>query len=208
MKKTKFHRLLAFVLAVAFLMGGALTVSAADVGMKGSTTTKTLAEIKEQLNAITEDTPDTAATGLELSSELADGLAKGKVYIQQQVDAINAILSQIGSTGGAFSSASVANTLTYNAFHPHETGLNFVPFDGYLASLHEGEGILSAEENRIWQAFKNGQRGVDYDTLGGVMRDNVKPGGNVYLDGRVVGHVVSQMQGNSYRTLQRSGWQQ
>ena len=52
MKKTKFHRLLAFVLAVAFLMGGALTISAADVGMKGSTTTKTLAEIKEQLNAI------------------------------------------------------------------------------------------------------------------------------------------------------------
>ncbi len=53
MKKTKFHRLLAFVLAVTFLIGGALTVSAADVGMKGSTTTKTLAEIKEQLNAIT-----------------------------------------------------------------------------------------------------------------------------------------------------------
>lgn len=53
MKKTKFHRLLAFVLAAAFLLGGALTVNAADVGMKGSTTTKTLAEIKEQLNAIT-----------------------------------------------------------------------------------------------------------------------------------------------------------
>lgn len=52
MKKTKFHRLLAFVLAFAFLMGGMLTVSAANEGMQGSTTTKTLAEIKEQLNAI------------------------------------------------------------------------------------------------------------------------------------------------------------
>lgn len=52
MKKPKFHRLLAFVLAVTFLMGGVLTVSATTTGMKGSTTTKTLAEIKEQLNAI------------------------------------------------------------------------------------------------------------------------------------------------------------
>jgi hypothetical protein len=89
----------------------------------------------------------------------------------------------------------------------HATGLNYVPFDGYLAQLHEGEGILNAEENRIWQAFKNGQRGVDYDQLGGIMRDSIKPGGDVYLDGRVVGAVVSQMQGNQYRTMQRSGWQ-
>ena len=56
MKKTKFHRLLAFVLAFAFLIGGALTVSAATPGMQGSTTNKTLAEIKEQLNAIPYDT--------------------------------------------------------------------------------------------------------------------------------------------------------
>ena len=52
MKKTKFHRLLAFVLAFSFLIGGALTVNAATEGMNGSTTNKTLAEIKEQLNAI------------------------------------------------------------------------------------------------------------------------------------------------------------
>ena len=91
----------------------------------------------------------------------------------------------------------------------HETGLNYVPFTGYLASLHEGEGILSAEENRIWQRFRNGQPGgMDYDALGGVMRDNVRAGGNVYLDGRTVGRVISDMQGDQYRALQRSGWQQ
>lgn len=89
----------------------------------------------------------------------------------------------------------------------HEMGLSVVPYTGYLASLHEGEGILTAEENRIWRQFKDGQRGVDYDQLGGVMRDNINPGGNVYLDGTTVGKVVSKMQGQSYRTLQRSGWQ-
>jgi hypothetical protein len=85
--------------------------------------------------------------------------------------------------------------------------LDYVPFDGMLAQLHEGESILPAEEARIWRQFKDGQRGVDYDQLGGVMRDNINPGGDVYLDGATVGKVVSRMQGNSYRSLQRSGWQ-
>ena len=59
------------------------------------------------------------------------------------------------------------------------------------------------------QAYKNGyhSNGVDYDVLGGLMRNNVKAGGDVYLEGRVVGQVVSGIQGRSYRNLQRSGWQ-
>ena len=69
--------------------------------------------------------------------------------------------------------------------------------------------MLTAEENRVWQRFKNGQgnNAFDYDTMGGVMRDNIKAGGNVYLDGRVVGSVISDQQGKTYRQLQRSGWQ-
>ena len=86
-------------------------------------------------------------------------------------------------------------------------GMDWIPFDGFLAQLHEGEAVLTAEENRIWQQFKNGGRGVDYDQLGGMI-SGIKPGGDVYLDGRVVGSVISQMQGNQYRTMQRSGWQQ
>ena len=90
-------------------------------------------------------------------------------------------------------------------------GLDFVPFDGYLSQLHEGEGILTAEENRVWQQFKNGMtsnaNAMDYDTLGNVMRDNVHAGGNVYLDGVTVGRVVSGRQADSYRALERNGWQ-
>ena len=61
-------------------------------------------------------------------------------------------------------------------------------------------------KQRIWQAFKNGQRGVDYDQLGGMI-SGIKPGGNVYLNGRVVGQVMSEEQGAQYRNLKRSGWQ-
>ena len=85
-------------------------------------------------------------------------------------------------------------------------GADWIPFDGFLAQLHQGEAVLTAEENRVWQAFKNGQRGVDYDQIGGMI-SGIKPGGDVYLEGRVVGQVVSQIQGNQYRSMQRSGWQ-
>ncbi|MCI5676581.1 MAG: extracellular solute-binding protein [Clostridia bacterium] len=51
MKKKTFQRLLAIVLALTFLVGGVVTTSAATTP-NGSVTTKTLAEIKEQLNAV------------------------------------------------------------------------------------------------------------------------------------------------------------
>ena len=83
-----------------------------------------------------------------------------------------------------------------------------VPHDDYLARLHEGERVLTAQEAQKYNALLNGGvAGFGLDELGGVMRDNVKPGGNVYLDGKVVGSVISAQQGRSYRQLQRSGWQ-
>ena len=128
--------------------------------------------------------------------------------VAEQVDNVLKELNRLNGWGISFGLGSFGVDISIgNDINSHETGLNYVPFDGYLAQLHEGEGILNAEENRIWQAFKNGQRGVDYEALGGVMRDSIKPGGDVYLDGRIVGAVVSQMQGNQYRTMQRSGWQ-
>jgi hypothetical protein len=66
-------------------------------------------------------------------------------------------------------------------------------------------------EARVWRNFKyggaSGANSIDYDALGGVMRDNVSAGGNVYLDGRTVGRVISASQANSFRNLERSGWQ-
>ena len=50
MKKKMLQRFLALVLAVTFVFGGSLTVSAANEN-PGSTTDATLADIREQLNA-------------------------------------------------------------------------------------------------------------------------------------------------------------
>lgn len=146
----------------------------------------------------------------ETVAGLARGISSHVGEVSSAVDSIISELDRLSSYGinislGGFGSMNFGNLLDGE----HETGLDYVPFDGYLAGLHEGEGILTAEENRIWQRFKNGAQPqtMDYDALGTAMRDNVKAGGDVYLDGRVVGAVISKQQGNSYRALQRSGWQ-
>ena len=167
-----------------------------------------------------------AVDGLNLGQSAQDamgatvaGLAQGIAdHVPEVADAVDAILSELNRLNGygiSFSTGPmgvVNNAEMFNSLFnvpKHEVGLDYVPFDGYLASLHEGESILTAEENRIWQRFKNGAQPqtMDYDALGATMRDNVKPGGDVYLDGRVVGSVISKQQGNSFRALQRSGWQ-
>lgn len=151
-------------------------------------------------------------TVLGIASGISSNVPAVGAAVAELMNALNS-LSALGFTWG-FSDGSftldIGNILGNLLNGEFETGLDRVPFDGFLASLHEGEGILTAEENRIWQRFKNGDAShanVDYETLGGVMRDNVHAGGNVYLDGRTVGQVVSGIQGRSYRNLQRSGWQ-
>lgn len=151
-------------------------------------------------------------TVLGIASGISSNVPAVGAAVAELMNALNP-LSSLGFTWG-FSDGSfqldIGNILGKILNGEFETGLDRVPFDGFLASLHEGEGILTAEENRIWQRFKNGDAShgnVDYETLGGVMRDNVHAGGNVYLDGRTVGQVVSGIQGRSYRNLQRSGWQ-
>ena len=140
---------------------------------------------------------------------IANGIAREVPAVKEAVDALLAELNRLSGFGMGFEFDSDGN-IVFGVDGSFETGLGYVPFDGFLAELHEGEGILTAEENRIWQRFKNGDmsgRNVDYDALGGLMRDNVKAGGNVYLDGRAVGQVVSNIQGNQFRTMQRSGFQ-
>lgn len=160
-----------------------------------------------------------AVAALDLQSEaaentgktiqgIAEGISSNVPTVASAVDSILAELNRLNSFGisinlGGWGSVNwKIPDIASNA-----KGLDFVPFDGYLSELHEGEGILTAEENRVWQNFKRGgitTRNTDYDTLGSVIGDHA--GGDVYLEGRVVGQVISNIQGRSFRSLKRSGW--
>ena len=53
-------------------------------------------------------------------------------------------------------------------------GLDYVPFDGYISELHRGEAVLTAQENRVWQQFKQSgttaPRGVSSEELTAILR--------------------------------------
>ena len=144
---------------------------------------------------------------------IAQGIADHVPDVKTQVDAIIAQLERLNGYGidvdfGRFGSVHIETKTDPKYYIGHRAGLNNVPYDGYLAELHQGEAVLTAAENRMWQMYKGGQQnGVDYDHFGALMRENVQAGGNVYLDGKTVGRVMSDQQGAQYRTLQRSGWQ-
>ena len=183
---------------------------AADDVFNGLVQTATQAMNDLDLGDAAKQAMGSTVTGIAVG--IRDHVGEVRSAVNDLISALSPLSSlgfSYGFSGGAFSLnlGDVLGNILNGSF---EVGLDRVPFDGFLAELHEGEGILTAEENRIWQRFKNGDAShgnVDYETLGGVMRDNVHAGGNVYLDGRTVGQVVSGIQGRSYRNLQRSGWQ-
>ena len=158
---------------------------------------------------------DLGADAAENSGKTIQGVAEGiMANVPGVANAVSAVLSELNKLSGwgvNFNFGPLGSFgFSLGNIPQLAIGMDHVPFDGFLASLHEGEAVLTAEENRIWQRFKSGDassRNVDYETLGGVMRDNVKAGGNVYLDSRVVGGVISDMQARSYKSLKRSGWQ-
>ena len=171
------------------------------------------------------DLADGAQNAMESTlTGLVNGIAAKLPDLTTEVDLVLAQIARLDlAYGFGFSGGQI-----FSVFHPglgisstssagsggigsNAKGLDYVPFDGYLSVLHEGESILTDAEARVWRNFKyggaSGANSIDYDALGGVMRDNVSAGGNVYLDGRTVGRVISASQANSFRNLERSGWQ-
>jgi hypothetical protein len=165
---------------------------------------------KEAVDALDLQNEAAENTGKTVAG-IAQGIGDNVDSVKTQVDAIIAQLDRLKGFGvdidfGGFGKIHITTSSGTDA--SGRFGIDYVPRDDYIIRAHEGERLLTAQENQIWNTLLNGGvAGFDLETLGGVMRDNVKAGGNVYLDGRAVGNVISDVQGRSYKSLQRSGWQ-
>ena len=124
--------------------------------------------------------------------------------LQSDIAIANEALSRLSAA--AAGAAGTLNNINGGEGEGFASGLDYVPVEGFY-HLHPGERVQTAAEASLARQYGLQTPGFDYGTMGAVMRENVKAGGNVYLDGRTVGQVISDMQGRTYRNLQRSGWQ-
>lgn len=151
------------------------------------------------------------------SGKTVAGIAKGiSDHVSEVQSAVDSIISQLDRLSGwgvdidlaGFGSITFTTDSGKNADASGRFGLDYVPRDDYIIRAHEGERLLNAQENQRYTAlFNGGIAGFDMDMFGNVMRDNVKPGGDVYLDGRRVGNVISDIQGRKYKSIERAGFQ-
>lgn len=159
---------------------------------------------------------------------MVDGIAAKIPDLEAKIKEIGALLATLEEYGMSFGGLSLGTigsgdkgiNLNFSGGkgNPNTTitafasGLDSVPFDGFLASLHEGESILTAEEARVWRNLKYGPslagNQFDYGAMGSAIGANMPNfnGMQVVWNGQVLGRVIAQQQANSLRTMERSGW--
>ena len=131
--------------------------------------------------------------------------------IQEQIDGQSYTVTVIPSVGygsnGNFYGGRTKKVIHSNGDHAGSgrsfaNGLDYVPYDGFFAMLHQGERIQTAAEAELYRRYGNQAPSPD---LTGAVRAGM---GNMQIiwRGRVVADVLSEQQGDSFRALERSGW--
>ncbi len=86
--------------------------------------------------------------GYELGQEFSKGKQAGVVSGRSGME----IVGEMNLSRGGFS-------------HAHAYGLNYVPYNGYPAVLHEGERVLTASENRSYGQNAGGNINITGNTF-------------------------------------------
>lgn len=77
--------------------------------------------------------------------------------VEAAIDRINSKAANTKWGDGTQLASAMAMASNMDAI-PHAMGLNWVPYDGYLAELHQGEAVLTAQEADLWRALKEANR--------------------------------------------------
>lgn len=143
-------------------------------------------------------------------------LASNMQTLETQLSLASAALDRLAASASAAASAPLGGSAAatnageyYNWIytHQHAKGLWDVPEDDYLARLHRGEMVLTADRAREYRA---GNGGVDYDALVGAITGAVRAGMqgvevNSYLNGRSITDTVSREMAKQLKAQRYAG---
>ena len=133
----------------------------------------------------------------EIRKNVVTSLASAYPAISGYVYKINRKIASIGSTPSQFTGVE-----SWNAFvsaggvtlpgAPRATGMDYVPYNNYLARLHEGEAVLTKAEASLWRRGDDagGAVGIDYGQLGQAVAAAMD-GMSVQMDRKAVGVLVT-----------------
>lgn len=98
--------------------------------------------------------------GIDILSKLYGGLNNNswKDSIYKTARGIASNLSELLSVKATVGGASLAFTAIKKTLPGHKAGLDYVPKDNYVARLHKGERVLTAEENKEYTEAENKAR--------------------------------------------------
>jgi hypothetical protein len=154
-------------------------------GMKEETT-KQINELKKETDIKLSELKDTYESDLkdlktttQVSSEkvgktiissMVDAISSSKLSLTKSVSSLSKSLKKqlnqmatdvsgiIKKIDNSISKASSKVATVKKASGSHKTGLDYVPYDGYIAQLHKGEAVLTEEENKNRNSSNDGSQ--------------------------------------------------
>jgi hypothetical protein len=117
---------------------------------------KQLNDMVEKYGIAIEDldkSAESSAAAISTFQAFLDGMNKKLPEIQSQMKKFGQKITSSLQSGIGDVNIKV-NIKTNGSIPGYETGLDYVPYDNYLAYLHKGEAVLTAEEAAAWRAGK------------------------------------------------------
>lgn len=131
-------------------------------------------------------------TGEAVADKAAEGIVENTTALTTAIEDLAASMQATANKNKIIFPVGVAAANVGRVGYSHATGLDYVPYDNYLARLHVGESVLPASEARAYR--EGGGANIDYDKLAAAVSS---AGGN-----GVSGPIVLEIDGKRLAEVQ------
>lgn len=124
--------------------------------------------LEDAIDKFSDFLDDIKEAGKELIESLGEGLKEAWEDILDWFDGIGETLTKFwqGIKDGFSSVTEAAESVQGSVSGSHANGLSYVPYNGYVAELHQGERVLTKEEAKEYNLGRNQSGGNVYNFYG------------------------------------------